>query len=301
MGVGPLCRLFGKSRQAYYHRKWDISEQEQMEMVVIELIHQVRRELPGLGGHKMYKCIFQPLRSNQIKIGRDKMFTIMRKHNLLIDRKRRNPRTTQSHHWFRRYPNLIKELQPDHSEQLWVADITYICIGYDFNYLSLITDAHSKKIMSYCLHPYLTNEGTLKALKMALSYRSKNTVLIHHSDRGVQYCSYEYVDLLKKNNCSISMTENGEAYENPIAERVNGILKTEFNLCQVFRSRTDALFTVQKSITSYNNLRPHMSCNYLTPSQAHETVEPLIKHWTNRRKKFSKSNTEQNQNPITIN
>lgn len=297
MGVGPLCRLFGKSRQAYYDRRWDISEREQMEIQVVDLVLQVRRELPGLGGHKMYKCIFQPLRSNGIKIGRDKLFTIMRKHNLLIDRKRRGPRTTQSNHWFRRYPNLIKQLEPDRSEQLWVADITYICIGYDFNYLSLITDAYSRKIMGYCLHPYLTNEGTLKALKMALSTRSKSLPLIHHSDRGVQYCSHDYVDLLKKNNFSISMTENGEAYENPIAERMNGILKTEFNLGQVFKSRTDALLTVQKSIMSYNDLRPHMSCNYLTPREAHTFIDPLIKQWTNRRKRISKNKdlVEQNQ------
>lgn len=285
MGVGPLCRLFGKSRQAYYNRKWDLSEKEQLEIMVVELIRQVRRELPGLGGHKMYKCIFQPLRSNSIKIGRDKMFTIMRKYGLLIDRKRRSPRTTQSHHWFRRYPNLVKEYVTSESEQLWVADITYICIGYDFNYLSLITDAHSKKIMGYCLHPYLTNEGTLKALRMAFASRSKITSLIHHSDRGVQYCSFDYVDLLRKNNCSISMTENGEAYENAIAERVNGILKAEFNLSQVFKSRTDALITVQRSINAYNNLRPHMSCDYLTPNEAHLTIEPLVKHWKNRRKK----------------
>lgn len=252
--------------------------------MVVELIRQVRRELPGLGGHKIYKCTFQPLRTNEIKIGRDKMFTIMRKYGLLIDRKRKSPKTTQSHHWFRRYPNLVKEFTTNESEQLWVADITYICIAYDFNYLSLITDAYSKKIMGYCLHPYLTNEGTLKALKMALSGRAKATSLIHHSDRGVQYCSFDYVDLLRKHNCSISMTENGEAYENPIAERINGILKTEFNLSQVFKSRTDALIAVQKSINAYNNLRPHMSCDFLTPSQAHSAEEPLIKHWKNRRK-----------------
>jgi len=207
MGVGPLCKLFGKSRQAYYNRKWELTEREQTEIMVVELIRQIRRELPGLGGHKMYKCMFQPLRTNNLKIGRDKMFTIMRKYHLLIERKRRSPKTTQSHHWFRRYPNLVKEYVTSKSEQLWVADITYICIGYDFNYLSLITDAHSKKIMGYCLHPYLTNEGTLKALKMALSNRVKATTLIHHSDRGVQYCSFDYVDMLRKNNCSISMTE----------------------------------------------------------------------------------------------
>lgn len=289
MGVGPLCRLFGKSRQAFYHRKHYFSEKEEQELIVLELVAQVRRELPGLGGHKLYKCIYQPLRTNGIKIGRDKLFTILRNHKLLIDRKRRNPKTTQSNHWFRRYPNLIKKLDIAQSEQLWVADITYISIGYDFNYLSLITDAYSKKIMGYCLHPYLSNDGCIEALKMALSNRILPTSLIHHSDRGVQYCSYDYVSLLKENSISISMTESGEGYDNQIAERINGILKTEFNLHQIYKSRTDALLAVKRSINAYNNFRPHMSCNFLTPEEAHITEQVLVKKWKNSRKRVSKS------------
>ena len=166
MGVGPLCRLFGKSRQAYYNRKWYFTEQEQTEIIVVGLVLQVRRELLGLGAHKMYKILFQPLRSNGLKIGRDKLLEIMRKHGLLINRKRRNPKTTQPDHWFRRYPDLAKNLAVTGSEQLWLADITYVCIGYDFNYLSLITDAYSKKIMGYCLHPYLRDEGCLVLKKL---------------------------------------------------------------------------------------------------------------------------------------
>jgi len=129
MGVGPLCKLFGKSRQAFYNKKWYITEREQQELIALELVAQVRRELPGLGLHKLYKCIYQPLRSNHVKMGRDKLNTLLRTHGLLITRKRRNPRTTQSNHWFRRYPNLTKNLEVRQSEQLWVADITYICIG----------------------------------------------------------------------------------------------------------------------------------------------------------------------------
>jgi len=191
MGIGPLCKLFGKSRQAFYDRKYYLSEKEEEEIVVLELVAQVRRELPGLGGHKLYKCIYQPLRTNNIKMGRDKLFTLLRNHKLLIDRKRRNPKTTQSHHWFHRYPNMIKNLTTTQPEQLWVADITYISIGYDFNYLSLITDAYSKQIMGYCLHPYLSNDGCIEALIMALANRSSASDIIHHSDRGVQYCSYD--------------------------------------------------------------------------------------------------------------
>jgi transposase InsO family protein len=286
MGVGPLCKLFGKSRQAYYKKKWFITDQEQQEMIVLELIAQVRRELPGLGLHKLYRCIYQPLRSNNIKFGRDKVHTLLRKYGLLITKKRRNPKTTQSnHHWFRRYPDLTKELEVNQAEQLWVSDITYICIGYDFNYLSLITDAYSKKIMGYCLHPYLTNDGCIEALKMAIVGRSFNRTLIHHSDRGSQYCSYDYVTILKKTGIQISLTQNGEAHENPIAERVNGILKTEFNLNKIFKSRTQALLAVKSSIEAYNNLRPHMSCNYLTPVVAHLSDQALIKCWKNTRKK----------------
>jgi len=285
MGVGPLCKLFGKSRQAYYKKNWALSDEGQEEFIVLDMIAQVRRELPGLGLRKLYKCLYRPFRSNGINMGRDKLNRLLRKHGLLITKRKRLPKTTQSNHWFRKYNNLLKGVEVIGVEQVWVADITYISIGYDFNYLSLITDAYSRKIMGYCLHHQLTNEGTLKALRMALSKRSTNNYLIHHSDRGVQYCSYDYVDLLRKNGIEISMTEFGEAYENPIAERVNGILKTEFGLSQVFKSRTQALITVERSIMAYNQLRPHMSCDWLTPEAAHISIEPLKKQWKNRRKK----------------
>jgi putative transposase len=221
---------------------------------------------------------------------RDKLFTLLKKLKLLIDRKGRNPKTTQSHHWFRRYPNLIIEINLIKPEQVWVADITYICIGYDFNYLSIITDAYSKHIMGFCLLPYLTNDGCIEALQMALKNRHTTNLLIHHSDRGVQYCSsFDYVDILRKNKIAISMTSDGEGYENQIAERVNGILKTEFKLHQVFKSRTDAMLAVKKSITAYNNLRPHMSFGFMTPAVAHITNEPLIKQWNNSRKRNLKT------------
>jgi transposase InsO family protein len=284
--------LFGKSRQAFYDRKNYFSEKEQQEIIALELVAQVRRELPGIGGNKLYKCLYQPLRTNQIKMGRDKLFTLLRNHKLLIDRKRRNPKTTQSNHWFHRYPNMTKSLLVKQAEQLWVADITYISIGYDFNYLSLITDAYSKQIMGYCLYPYLSNDGCIKALQMALSKRLTTSQIIHHSDRGVQYCSYDYVDILRKHKIAISMTNNGEGYENQIAERVNGILKTEFKLHQVFKSRTDALFSVQTSINAYNNLRPHMSCNFMTPAEAHITDQPLIKRWKNGSKRYLERNDQ---------
>lgn len=285
MGVGPLCKLFGKSRQAFYKKQWHLSETEQVELIVLELVAQVRRELPGLGLHKLYKCIYQPLRTNNIPMGRDKLNSLLRDHGLLICRKARGARTTYSNHMFWKYPDLAKGIEIIRIEQLWVADITYICISYDFNYLSLITDAYSRKIMGYCLHPYLNNEGPINALNMAVKNRTTALPLMHHSDRGVQYCSYDYINILNKERITISMTQHGEAYENPIAERINGILKTEFNLNRVFKSRSEALLAVKGAVDSYNNIRPHMSCSNLTPAFAHNSIEPLVKHWKNRRKK----------------
>jgi transposase InsO family protein len=157
-------------------------------------------------------------------------------------------------------------------------------VGYDFNYLSLITDAYSRKVVGYCLHPNLSAEGSLQALDMALKGRTKFLPeLIHHSDRGTQYCSFEYVLDLKESAIAISMTEDGEGYENQIAERMNGILKTEFNLNRIFKSHDEAKLAVAQSIDAYNTKRPHLSCDYLTPMQAHEMEGQLQKKWKNNR------------------
>ena len=222
-------------------------------------------------------------------MGRDKLHELLRKNGLLIRRKRGIPKTTNSRHWMKKYPNLILELVVAQSEQLWVADITYICVGYDFNYLSLITDAYSHQIVGYCLYPNLSAQGTMHALDMALKSRTKFLPdLIHHSDRGTQYCSFEYVLELKESKISISMTQDGEGYENQIAERMNGILKTEFGLNKIFKSHEDAKLAVHLSIDAYNTKRPHLSCGYLTPAQAHITENRLEKKWNNyRTKKFS--------------
>lgn len=294
MGVGPLCKLFGKTRQAYYNHIWHLCDKGSQDDIALEMVRLVRRDLPGLGGHKLYKCLYTPFRSNSISMGRDKLYALLRRHKMLIDRKKkRGPGTTQSNHSYLKYPDLTKGWEPTRSNQLWVSDITYISVGYDFNYLSLITDAYSRKIMGYCLHPYLTAQGAVNALKMAMKERAVADPLIHHSDRGVQYCCFEYILRLKKAGIKISMTENGEAYENPIAERINGILKTEFKLKRVFSSRSEAMLEIAKSIESYNHLRPHMSCNYLTPAVAHTTEQPLIKRWKNCRKKYNRTKEKQ--------
>lgn len=280
--VARLCGLFGKSRQAYYQKKDCMLQQHQQFMLILELVSAIRRDIPGLGTHKLYRIIKTPIRNNGITLGRDKLHLLLRENNLLVRRTRKTPKTTYSKHWMKKYPNLIREKRIERIEQVWVCDLTYICVGYDFHYLSLITDAYSKKIVGYHLHPYLTTEGCLEALTIALKNRSsQGRGLIHHSDRGCQYCSFEYVSTLKEAGIAISMTEHGDPYENAIAERVNGILKSEFHLNKLFRSPVEAQIAVQNSITNYNTLRPHMSCNYLTPQQAHETLEPLVKRWKN--------------------
>ncbi len=289
MNVGRLCKLFGKSRQAFYARQEYYNEQFRVNQIVLELVSQIRRDLPGLGTKKLYLLLREPFKTHGIKMGRDKLHELLTKQGMLIRGRKGAPKTTNSRHWMKKYPNLIRELVVARSEQLWVADITYICVGYDFNYLSLITDAYSKKIVGYYLHTNLSAEGSLKALDMALKGRTRFLPeLIHHSDRGTQYCSFEYVLELREADIAISMTEDGKGYENQIAERVNGILKTEFNLNRIFKSHDEAKLTVAKSIEAYNTKRPHMSIDFLTPDEAHAFEGELQKRWKNyRAKKFT--------------
>lgn len=257
-------------------------------MLILDLVAAIRREIPGLGTHKLYLLLAQSFRKSGIKMGRDKLHKLLAANNLLIKRKRLAPATTNSNHWMKKYPNLIKDITVMRTENVWVCDLTYICVGHDFNYLSLITDAHSRMIVGYCLHPFLTTEGCLKALGMALATRTKkDEVLIHHSDRGSQYCSFGYVSQLKEAMILISMTDNGDPYENAMAERVNGILKADFRLNQVFKSHAQALLATEAAIRNYNTLRPHMSCDYLTPVVAHKLDRPMRKHW--QKKKYHKT------------
>jgi putative transposase len=287
VGIGRLCMLLGKTRHAYYDKAWHIEERIEIHHIVLEMVAQIRREIPRIGTPKLHLMIKKPLQSQNIKFGRDALHQLLINEVLLIKSKKRYAKTTDSNHWMKKYPNLIKNIIVQESEQIWVSDITYIVVDGNFNFLSLITDAYSKLIVGYCLYHSLEAEGSLIALQMALKQRIKTTSLIHHSDRGVQYCCHDYVNLLHENKIQVSMTDKGDPYENAIAERVNGILKTDFNLCQEFKNRDDALITVNKSINAYNNLRPHMSCNYLTPIEAHKMTGVLEKKW--KPKKYYKS------------
>ena len=292
MNVGRLCKLFGKSRQAFYARQAFYNEQFHVNQIVLELVSQIRRYLPGPGTKKLYLLLREPFKTHGIKMGRDKLHELLARQGMLIRRRKGTPKTTNSRHWMKKYPNLIRELVVARSEQLWVADITYVCVGYDFNYLSLITDTYSKKIVGYHLHPNLSAEGSLNALDMALKGRIKFlSELIRHSDRGTQYCSFEYVLQLREADVAISMTEDGEGYENQIAERMNGILKTEFNLNKIFKSHDEAKLAVAKSIEAYNTKRLHMSVDFLTPDEAHAFEGELQKRWNNYRAKKSIRNS----------
>lgn len=242
--------------------------------------------MPRLGTRKLYYLLSETLLKHNINIGRDKLFDLLAEYGLLIRRrKRKRVNTTDSNHPFRKYPNLIRDLNVLRPNHLWVSDITYISITDNFCYLSLVTDAYSRKIVGYCLHPTLKKEGPLQALNMALeNYKVSETErLLHHSDRGLQYCCTDYIATLEDNNICISMTEKGDPYENAIAERVNGILKTEFMLDRDFENLEAANAATEAAIVTYNNQRPHSSCDYLTPEQAHVTTGKLPSRWKKKK------------------
>ena len=246
------------------------------------MVKEIRASLPRIGTRKLWHLLQPMLAEHNLEAGRDYLFDLLASHRLLIRRRKRNIITTDSGHWMRKYSNLVKELTVTKPEQLWVSDITYIRLTNGFAYLSLITDAYSKKITGYCLSKTLSADGCREALLMALKSRTHLLQqLIHHSDRGSQYCCKEYVELLSNHNIAISMTENGDPYENAIAERVNGILKTEFHLYSSSVGFEDTCQIVAGSIKAYNELRPHASCNYLTPQQAHGQTGVLQKRWKN--------------------
>jgi len=223
--------------------------------------------------------MMQPfISSHDIHIGRDVFYELLRVNGFLIRRKRGGIRTTFSTHRFKKYADLAKGYKISRAEELWVSDITYIHLYNGFAYLSLVTDAYSRKIVGYCLSKELTAQGCIKALWMALNSRSGKAPLMHHSDRGVQYGSAQYVRLLNDNGCTISMTQSGDPRDNAIAERVNGILKQEL-LARVYPEFTDSADAVKNAIAIYNQLRPHSSVDMLTPEKAHFKTGPIPRRW----------------------
>lgn len=288
-----LCRLFGKTRHAYYDHLWRSQAGNIKDDIILQEVQRIRKDLPRLGTRKLLEMLRPKLASHHIEVGRDHLFDLLEAYKLLIRRRKRKVFTTDSRHWMRKYSNLVRELQITRAEALWVSDITYIRLQNQWGYLSLITDAYSRKIMGFCFRKDMSTQGCLEALQMALANRIYGRgVLIHHSDRGSQYCSKEYVELLGSEQIAISMTESGDPYENALAERMNGIIKGEFNLYESHLGFEQTHQRVIDSIAAYNALRPHGSCDYLTPNVAHFKMGELKKRWKNYPKKSLSSKEE---------
>ena len=237
--------------------------------------------MPRIGGKKLYYLIKPNITKLGIKCGRDKFFRILRHERLLVKKRKNYIVTTQSYHRFSKHPNRIMGVDIYQPEQVWVSDITYIKTVQGFMYLSLVTDAYSKQIMGYELSDNMKTESTKKALEMAIKNRKHpNRPLIHHSDRGFQYCNPDYTDVLDNYNIDISMTTKYDPYENAVAERENGILKNEFILDKELYSKVEAKRIINQTISIYNYERPHLSCDYLTPAQAHELGNYKMKKWS---------------------
>jgi putative transposase len=274
-----LCGLFGKTRHAWYDRQWRQQQDIFTDEIILQAVQKIRQSLPRVGTRKLQGLIIPEVAAHGIEVGRDYLFDLLAQHKLLVRQRKRKVYTTDSRHWMRKYSNLTTQLVICRPEQLWVSDMTFIRIQNQWGYLSLITDAWSRKIMGFCLRSDMLAEGCVAALQMALDNRAYKEPLIHHSDRGSQYCCKHYVEVLTKAGIAISMTENGDPYENALAERINGIIKGEFNLYSSQLNFEQTYQKVLESITAYNEIRPHGSCDNLTPNQAHQTLTPMKKRW----------------------
>jgi putative transposase len=275
-----LCRLFGKTRHALYDHLWRTEEVTVKEEIILQLVHAIRIKLPRVGARKLLFLLQPALLAHHLHIGRDALFELLAEHKMLVRHRKRKVITTDSRHWMRKYSNLIKTLLIDRPEQVWVSDITYVRVKNEWGYLSLITDAYSRQIMGFAFRSDMLAQGCIHALEMAIATRMyPKQRLIHHSDRGSQYCCTGYVDVLNQHNIAISMTENGDPYENALAERMNGIIKNEFNLYNHPLNFQQTYQLICQSIQSYNTFRPHSSCDYMTPAQAHLHKQQIVKRW----------------------
>jgi putative transposase len=286
IGLQRLCRLFGKTRQGFYDLHRRAGDEPFNEAIIIDKVRSIRLTIPGIGGLQLYKMLKPEMLLHKIAIGRDRFYLLLRKHQLLIKRRKRYVITTDSNHPYYKWADLTTDFEPGGTEQLWVSDITYLRTESGFIYLSLITDAWSRKITGYHLSQQLKAQGCIIALNKAIATLTTNAGqrnLIHHSDRGIQYCCEPYVAILQKNNIGISMTQSGSPYDNAIAERVNGILKHQMGLGKVFKNYATAVAAVCKAIDAYNCIRPHMSLNNLTPDKAHKTKYLTTKKWKNKK------------------
>lgn len=261
--------MFGVDRQVYYRSVKRGNIKRDKAEKVVAMVTELRQMMPCLGGREMYYLLQAQLEG--LFIGRDKFFAILKANHLLIVPKRTYHVTTNSMHRFKKHDNLLINITIERPNQVWVADITYIGKRTNPIYLSLITDAYSKKIVGYYVAGNLSTESSVLALKMALKERKdKSESLVHHSDRGIQYCADAYQEVLQKNKILCSMTQNSDPYENAVAERINGILKQEFMIDRFDKSLETIKVLVKQSVDVYNEKRPHLSNYLLTPNQMHQ-------------------------------
>lgn len=253
---------------------------------ILDLVRKMRAGGRRFGCRTLLSMLEGEFTARNIRIGRDRFFDLLREHRMLIKPRRRYVRTTNSNHHYRKWPNLVATMEIHQSEQVWVSDITYIRKGNGFLYLFLITDAYSRKVMGYHLSHKMEARGAVSALKMAISQRKyPQRELIHHSDRGVQYCSHNYVEALTKAGIAISMTDKASPGQNSIAERINRTFKVQLGMNQGFKTYGQAIAHLVEDIRLYNHIRPHSSCSGMTPEKAHVSEKPLVKKWKNYKKK----------------
>lgn len=258
------------SRQNYYAGRRRRERRRVDGQLVAELVKQERRLQPRLGTRKLHAMLKDRLKDCEVYVGRDRMFELLREEGLLLEpRRAAYPRTTHSYHPLPTFKNRVKDLEVTGAHQVWVGDLTYLRTKEGFLYLSLLTDKGSRKIVGYNCGTTLEAEGSIEALEMALADLPRGREPIHHSDRGIQYCSHEYVGRLQERGLGISMTESDHCAENALAERINGILKSEYGLDQEFGSIGSARLAVKQAIGLYNTRRPHTALNYWTPGETH--------------------------------
>jgi len=282
VSLSTICSLFGHTRQAYY--QWIKSTEQELlqEHIILEHISTIRKKMKRISVRKVQHMLNKKLAKQSQHMGRDALYGLMRRNGMLVRKRKRKFITTLSNHWLFKYKNLINNgFEASASHQLWVSDITYIETDETVCYLYLITDAYSRKIVGYHLSKDLKAVSAVHALKIALQQLPAQYQLIHHSDRGVQYCSEEYVSLLKEKTIAISMSAAGEVLENAMAERVNGILKDEWIHDEHYVSFAQARQRIKEIIDLYNQERPHLSLEMMTPDQAHQQTGKIKKLWKN--------------------
>ena len=270
MTVAAVCLRAGMSRQNYYAVRRERQRRTVHEELAVSCIKRERRDQPRLGGRKLQHILKDELAEAGVLMGRDRWFELLRANGLLVERKRSRARTTNSRHSLPVFRNLVADMKLDGPNQAWASDLTYIRTEGGFMYAALITDMYSRKIVGSYIGDSLEAEGCIRALTEAVRDLPPWAHPVHHSDRGCQYCCHPYVEQLQKRELPVSMTEVLHCYENALAERVNGILKQEYELDRTFKTKAQAVAAFQQAVQLYNHRRPHLALKYRTPAQVHE-------------------------------